>query len=63
MSFDEVARAHVIRVLEATGWHRGQACEILGISRPRLRRMMRQFNLAPLSHAADDNADATHDED
>lgn len=28
-------------------WHKGQACEILGVSRPRLRRMIRQYDLVP----------------
>jgi DNA-binding NtrC family response regulator len=47
-SLREMAKAHVRRVLEETGWHRGHACEILGVSRPRLRRMIRQFGLTPL---------------
>jgi DNA-binding NtrC family response regulator len=47
MSLEAMEKAHVARVLEATGWHRGQACEILGVSRPRLRRMIRQYELSP----------------
>jgi len=31
-SLENVERAHVLRVLEATHWHRGKACEILGVS-------------------------------
>jgi len=46
-SLEEMEKAHVARVLAATGWHRGQACDILGVSRPRLRRMMRQYGLEP----------------
>jgi len=46
-SLAEMERHHVARVLRATGWHRGEACEILGISRPRLRRMMREYGLSP----------------
>jgi DNA-binding NtrC family response regulator len=46
-SLAEMERQHVMRVLEATGWHRGEACGILGISRPRLRRMMREYGIEP----------------
>ena len=46
-SLAEVERSHLVKVLQATGWHRGQACEILGISRPRLRRMIRDYQLIP----------------
>ncbi|MFQ5661458.1 MAG: sigma-54-dependent transcriptional regulator [Gammaproteobacteria bacterium] len=45
MSLKEAEHAHIKRVLEATGWHKGEACKILGISRPRLRRMMKEFGL------------------
>ncbi|HHM04443.1 MAG TPA: sigma-54-dependent Fis family transcriptional regulator [Gammaproteobacteria bacterium] len=54
-SLDEVTRAHVNRVLEATGWHKGRACDILGVSRPRLRRMIRQFGLIVPDDIADDD--------
>ena len=47
MSLDEVQGLHVARVLAATGWHRGRACEILGVSRPRLRRLIQQYRLCP----------------
>ena len=46
-SLADMEREHVARVLQATGWHRGEACEILGVSRPRLRRMMREYDLTP----------------
>lgn len=45
MSLQEIEKEHVIRVLEATNWHKGKACEILGVSRPRLRRLISQYNL------------------
>lgn len=45
MSIDEMEKQHVIRVLNETNWHKGKACEILGVSRPRLRRMMEHFNI------------------
>ncbi|MCZ7561432.1 MAG: sigma-54 dependent transcriptional regulator [Burkholderiaceae bacterium] len=57
-SLRDVERAHVLRVLETTGWHRGQACEILGVSRPRLRRMIRHFGLVAPSEAPPDEEDA-----
>ena len=55
-SLEEVTKAHISRVLEATNWHKGQACDILGISRPRLRRMINQFELIePENSAADED--------
>lgn len=47
VSLQAMEKAHVLRVLELVGWHRGQACEILEISRPRLRRMIQQYGLQP----------------
>jgi DNA-binding NtrC family response regulator len=52
LSLDEVQRDHVVRVLAATNWHRGRSCEILGISRPRLRRLINQFGLMPTQAGA-----------
>ena len=46
-SLADMEREHIARVLQATGWHRGEACDILGVSRPRLRRMMREYGLTP----------------
>ncbi len=46
-SLEDIEKAHVQRVLEATHWHKGQACDILGVSRPRLRRMIKHFSLTP----------------
>lgn len=47
MSLEEMEKTHVARVLEATGWHRGKACDVLGVSRPRLRRIIKQYKLIP----------------
>ena len=44
-SLEEMEQIHIARVLEACRWHKGHACDILGISRPRLRRMIKQYGL------------------
>ncbi len=44
-SLAEVEKAHVQRVLDANAWHKGRTCEVLGISRPRLRRMIKEYAL------------------
>jgi len=49
MSLAEVDKAHIKRVLDATNWHKGRACDILGVSRPRLRRLIAQYGLVPPS--------------
>lgn len=46
-SLREMERDHIARVLARTGWHKGRTCEILGISRPKLERRIREFNLLP----------------
>lgn len=45
LSIDEMEKQHVTRVLNETDWHKGKTCDILGVSRPRLRRMMQHFNI------------------
>ena len=54
-SLEEVEKNHVAFVLEATAWHKGRACDILGISRPRLRRIIKQHNLVPPEGVMDDD--------
>ena len=44
-SLDEVEREQVVRVLAATDNHKGRAADILGVSRPRLRRLMEKYGL------------------
>ncbi|MRI32059.1 sigma-54-dependent Fis family transcriptional regulator [Endozoicomonas sp. OPT23] len=44
-SMEDLKREHVSRVLDENGWHRGKVCDILGISRPRLQRMIVQYEL------------------
>jgi two-component system NtrC family response regulator len=44
-SLDDVEREQVVRVLAATDNHKGRTAEILGVSRPRLRRLMEKYGL------------------
>ncbi|MCB1722720.1 MAG: sigma-54-dependent Fis family transcriptional regulator [Chromatiaceae bacterium] len=44
-SLDEVEAAHIQRVLDHTGGHKGRSCEILGISRPALDRKIDKYRL------------------
>ena len=39
----EIEQAHIERVMLATGGNQGRACELLGISRPTLRRKIRRY--------------------
>jgi len=41
----ELEREHVARVLRATGGHKARTAQILGISRPRLDRVLRKYGL------------------
>lgn len=43
LSLEEIEKQHIVHVLRATGGHKGNACAALGISRPRLRRMMQNY--------------------
>ncbi|MCB1761196.1 MAG: sigma-54-dependent Fis family transcriptional regulator [Gammaproteobacteria bacterium] len=45
LSLEDMERLHVKRILASVDWHKGRACEILGISRPRLRRIITQYGL------------------
>jgi DNA-binding NtrC family response regulator len=44
-SLDELEAAHIQRVLRHTGGHKGNSCEILGISRPALDRKIQKYGL------------------
>jgi len=46
-SLEEIERYHIAQVLATTNWHRGETCRVLGISRPRLRRLIKHHRLAP----------------
>lgn len=45
MTLAEAERRHVQRILEATGGHKSRTAEILDISRPRLDRLIRKYEL------------------
>lgn len=47
VSLPELEKRHIRRVLEATGWHRGRAAEVLGIAPKTLYRKVREYGLAP----------------
>jgi two-component system response regulator AtoC len=44
-SLEEVEAEHIGRVLGALNWHQGKACEVLGVSRPTLRKKIRLYGL------------------
>jgi DNA-binding NtrC family response regulator len=44
-SLEDIERDQIVRVLAATDNHKGRAAEILGVSRPRLRRLMDKYGL------------------
>jgi len=43
-SLKDMEKDHIIAVLNRTHWHLGQACELLGITRPTLRHKLRTYN-------------------
>ncbi len=45
-TLNDVECDYISEVLEIAGWNRGRACELLGITRPTLRRKMRHYGLA-----------------
>lgn len=57
-SLENVQKIHILHVLESTHWHKGHACEILGISRPRLRRMLKQFGIKKPDNCSTDDANS-----
>jgi two-component system response regulator AtoC len=53
-SLSEVEKRHLERVLRSTGGNLGEACRILGISRPTLRKKMLEYGIAVKSDRGDD---------
>lgn len=43
-SLKDIEKDHIIAVLNRTHWHLGQACELLGITRPTLRHKLKMYN-------------------
>jgi two-component system, NtrC family, response regulator HydG len=44
-SLEQMEREHVVRILKATGGQKGRAAEILGVSRPRLNRLLEKYGI------------------
>jgi DNA-binding NtrC family response regulator len=44
-SLEDLERAHVARVLEMAQGHKGRAADLLGVSRPRLNRLIEKYGL------------------
>ena len=44
-SLDQLERAHIVRVLAYTDGQKNRAADILGVSRPRLNRLLRKYRL------------------
>lgn len=44
-SLTEIEKHHIYHVMEATGGHKARAAEILGVSRPRLNRLLEKYGL------------------
>jgi DNA-binding protein Fis len=42
---EDVEAEHIQKVLDSVDWHQGRACDILGISRPTLRKKIRDYKL------------------
>ncbi len=61
-SLEEMEKRHVSRILEATNWHKGNACDTLGVSRPRLRRMIKQYDLIDPNGVDDEHDDEQTEE-
>ena len=45
-TLQQVEREHVERVMRESGWNKRQACRILGVSRPRLDRLLERHGIA-----------------
>jgi DNA-binding NtrC family response regulator len=49
VALEQVEREHILHVLQATGWHKTRAAEILGMARVTLYEKIRAFDLEPES--------------
>jgi len=48
-TLETAEREHITRVLKATGGHKSKAADVLGVSRPRLDRLIEKYGLADLA--------------
>jgi DNA-binding NtrC family response regulator len=62
LSLQDLEKKHVQRVLVSTNGHKGKTCDILGVSRPRLRRLIKQYNLSHDVSERLDNTEVDSDE-
>ena len=46
ISLDELEHEHIEAILHHVRWHKGKACEILGISRPSLERKIDKYGIS-----------------
>lgn len=46
-NLQEVEKEHILEVLQRTKWHYGNACKILGISYPTLKKRIRTYGILP----------------
>lgn len=46
LSIQEIEKIHIQRVLDSNKGHKGKTCDILGISRPKLRRLIKQYHIS-----------------
>jgi DNA-binding NtrC family response regulator len=60
-SLDELEKRHVLRVLNSTSWHKGETCKILGVSRPRLRRIIKQHKLTDTNGFGEHEVEASEE--
>jgi len=59
-SLRETERAHIVRVLEAVGWNKKEAAEVLEISRGTLYRKISEYGLEPAQASSDSSHNRTH---
>jgi two-component system response regulator AtoC len=59
-SLSEVEAEHIHRVLDTVSWHQGKACAILGISRPTLRKKIREYGLKESFQSAPEFSSPEH---